>query len=76
MHLIENERVKLTAAYLNGLAIAFMVVGSIGPVLALASQGMRNAELLAIAILALGCLAISLALHYLGRWLLGELKHD
>jgi hypothetical protein len=31
MSLIENERTKLTAAYLNGLAIAIFAIGGLAP---------------------------------------------
>jgi len=34
MSLIQNEQTKLTATYLNGLAIALFGVGGIAPVLA------------------------------------------
>jgi hypothetical protein len=48
-----EERIKLTATYLNGLAIAVMAVGGFAPLV----SGAPNAATVAV------CLVISIALH-------------
>lgn len=73
MNLVRVEQTKLTASYLNGVAIAFLAVGAIGPVLALSSGAAGRVDLASTGVLALGCLAVSIALHYLGRRILGDL---
>jgi len=68
MSLIHNERTKLTATFLNGLAIAFIAVGALAPVLA---GGFRNPAIYVAQ--AAVCLVTAFALHFEARKLLGRL---
>lgn len=60
-----NERVKLTATWLNGLSIAVFAIGVAAPVLPALSAGTLPARLSAIG--ALTCFALSLGLHLIAR---------
>ena len=68
--LIRNEQAKLTATYLNGIAIALAAVGGIAPWIA-------SAETLTIsplrAVLTVGCFATSVGIHWAARRVLGKL---
>jgi hypothetical protein len=66
MHLVHNEQAKLTAAYLNGLAITVFAIGGLGPMISYAF-GDAGKSLWTIAIVAVLCFAGSLALHFLAR---------
>lgn len=74
MHLVHNERTKLTAGWLNTLATALVAAGLIAQAAALlyglSSPAVGAAYTLA---LAFGCLAIGVGLHMLGRALLGRM---
>jgi hypothetical protein len=76
MQLVRTEQLKLSAAYLNGLAIAFLAVGGIGPLLAFAAQSVSGNDFLSIGIIAFGCVCISGALHLFARLSLEGLKDD
>lgn len=65
MTLIRNEQTKLTATFLNGLAIALFAVGGLAPSLGMAS-GSVPASLLVIFLMGY-CLIASLALHLIAR---------
>ncbi len=72
MHLIHNERTKLTATWFNALASAFIAAGAIAPVAAilygLTALPITPARL---AILAVGCTALGFVIHWSARaWLL------
>lgn len=69
MALISNERTKLFATYLNGLAIAAAAVGGIGQAVAAWS----GAVVSGIPIIATWFL-ISLTLHIVGQLALGRLR--
>jgi hypothetical protein len=73
-NLVHNEQAKLTATYLNGIAIAVMVVGVLAPVASqlLASTGATTATQLTL--IALGCAITSVALHYSARRVLTRIK--
>ena len=71
MSLVHNERTKLSATYLNGVAIAVMAVGGLGPVVSVLNGG--AAPVLGIAAVSVICLLGSIALHFLARRLLGSL---
>jgi hypothetical protein len=73
MNLVRNEQTKLMASYLNGLAVAFLAIGGIGPLLAFAAQSSGN-DFLGIGIIAFGCVCISGALHFFARLSLEGLK--
>lgn len=71
MSLIHNERTKLTATWLNGLATAAVAVGSIAPSITAASGTIS--PVLA-AGLALFWLFVGAGLHFSARAVLGRLK--
>lgn len=69
---IHNERTKLTANWLNGLAIALAAVGGFAPAASYLSTG--SGQTTTLTITALGCVFTSAALHWLARRLLGRLR--
>lgn len=75
MFLVPNERVKLTANWLNALATALVAAGLFAPAAAilygLSQFDIGTAYML---VLAAGCLATGSALHVGGRFLLGRLR--
>lgn len=72
MSLIENEQTKLTAAYLNGIAIAVLAVGGLAPIVASFAPD-KDPET-ATFIIYLICVLISAALHWAARIILKGLK--
>ena len=64
--LVENEQRKLTATFLNGIAIAFFAIGGIAPLVGLFSQA-THADWLTVAIVALIFMALSALIHRLAR---------
>lgn len=74
MSLIRNERLKLTATFLNGVAVATIAAGAIAPLAAL-SYGIPGAAAgPTVAFVGLGWLVGGIALHLVGRWLLRRLR--
>lgn len=72
--LVRNERAKLSATYVNGLAIATFAVGGLAPLIALLSASTpASAGAGLIYGLAGFCWIISGALHLLARGILREL---
>ena len=69
--LVHNERTKLSATWLNGVAIAAVAVGAIAPSIA-AFAGTMSVS--AAAGLAVFWLILGIGLHFAGRALLGLLK--
>lgn len=74
MHLVHNERTKLTASWCSMLATALVAAGFFAPVAAvmygLSQLAIGTAYMLAVAG---GCLGLGAALHMLGRAVLGRL---
>jgi hypothetical protein len=66
---VHNERTKLTATYLNGVAIAVIAVGGLAPIF----SAFYNVSLL-LPIGASICFALSLALHYWAKRALKGIK--
>lgn len=64
---VANERIKLTATYFNGVAIAIFAVGAFAPTVALANGTIEPAALFRTTALAVVCLATSAALHSVAR---------
>ena len=62
-----NERKKLTATYLNGLAIAIAAVGGFSPVINFVQTGAASIWTFLVLIV---CGLLSGGLHSLGLWLL------
>ncbi len=72
MSLVGNERTKLTANYLNGVAIAVFAVGGLGSLLAgLNSQD--GVTLFTASVIGI-CFAASMALHWMARLILKGLR--
>lgn len=74
MHLVHNERTKLTASLCNTLATALIAAGFFAPAAApmygLSQLAIGTAYMLAVLG---GCLVLGAALHLLGRAALGRL---
>jgi hypothetical protein len=70
--LVDNEQTKLSATYVNGLAIAIMAAGVVAPLVGVftTDSALPSWQL---ALIFLCCMAISGGLHYVARLLLGEL---
>jgi hypothetical protein len=75
--LVGNERVKLTATWLNTLATATVTVGTLAP-LASAVYGIGPSPLNPAVLLAMVTIwsLAGLALHLGARYVLGWLRHD
>ncbi len=73
MSLIHNERTKLTATYLNGLAIALFAVGALSPLVAVLNAPGRAAPWGTVALMTI-CILASAALHWMARTVLGRLR--
>lgn len=72
MSLVRNEQTKLTATYLNNVAVALFVVGSLTP---LFSMGTDAAEPSTARLIISGlCLVASVALHIVARRVLRRLQ--
>ena len=73
MHLVHNERTKLTAAWRNTLATALVAAGFFAPVAAviygISQLAIGTGYVMA---MASGCLVLGAALHLLGRAVLGD----
>ena len=75
--LIRNERLKLTANWMNAFSIAVMTAGVLGPIAYfLFGLGTKPVNPIYIVEVALCCVVVSVGLHMIGRALLGELEHD
>ncbi|KGJ04991.1 hypothetical protein SAMN04487972_101323 [Paracoccus halophilus] len=72
MSLIRNERTKLTATFINGIAIAVFAVGG----LTQAVKALDPAAKMSVAsvIVTFSCFLGAFALHMIGRWMLGRLE--
>lgn len=75
MHLVHNERTKLTAAWCNMLATALVAAGFFAPAAAL-QYGLSQLAIGrgTMAALAFGCLCLGGGIHMLGRAVLGRLR--
>jgi len=73
MSLIRNERLKLFATYLNGLAIATFALGGLAPTFSILYGTTANSSAFT-AVIAFSCLAGSAALHYVASVVLKGLK--
>ena len=74
MALVANERWKLTATALNGLAVATMVTGFVAPLVAVSygvSGAPGNAYFAAVGLI---WFSAAVALHIAARFVLGSLK--
>lgn len=70
--LVDNEQRKLSATYLNGIAIALITVGVLAPIVAVLTGALSS---LPVGLsLAAGCIALSFGIHSLARQILKRLK--
>ena len=69
--LVRNEQRKLTATFVNGVAIAILGVGGFAPLAATAMSGPLSPI---VALLVLGCASASIGLHLLVRLYLQGLE--
>jgi hypothetical protein len=74
MSLTGNERLKLTAALLNGVATATVAAGAIAPLVAFTYGIPGAATGRTVALISLCWLAGGVVLHLLARWLLRGLR--
>ncbi|WP_422073888.1 hypothetical protein [Tranquillimonas rosea] len=72
--MIRDEQTKLTANYLNGLAIALFALGVFAPSFSVV-YGSRDASLAALASILI-CQVLSAIIHLVARRLLRRLEHD
>lgn len=63
---VHNERIRLTANYLNGTAIAILAIGGFAPIVSYATNT-RSDPIEIIATVSVGCLITSGFLHYIAR---------
>jgi hypothetical protein len=73
MSLIANEQAKLSATYLNGIAIALAGVGGIGPWVAWVVQP-SGQQLLRLGSSSVLCVSLSFVLHVAARKMLRLLR--
>jgi hypothetical protein len=75
MHLVFNERTKLTAAWFNTLATALIAAGAFAPAAALL-YGVSSLPFSGGAMMVLvgGCFVLGACLHLVGRAVLGKLR--
>jgi len=73
MSLINNERAKLSATYLNGIAIAIIAVGGLAPMIA-TLNGPSPPSLSGTSAVGGICILISAILHFIARAILGSLR--
>ena len=75
MFLVENERTKLTASWLNSLAVAVIAAGVFAPAAALVyGLSQLSMSVGSVSGIVMVCFAIGLILHWLARLLLGRLR--
>ena len=71
--LIANERAKLTATFVNGMAIAIFAVGGLTPVFSVLLSGTASATTWLVIGSSFVCSLTSVALHFVARRFLKEL---
>jgi hypothetical protein len=69
--LVRNEQRKLTATYVNGIALALMAVGVFAQAIAFSQSLTLTITSL---VVMFACSALSLSLHWVARYLLGGLE--
>lgn len=67
MSLVHNEQRKLTATYLNGLAIALFAVGGLAPIFSFAFGSAAGQPFWTVLIAAAICIFVSGILHLVAR---------
>ena len=65
-----DETTKLTATYVNGMAIGMVVVGSVAPFINVVVSGYRSAAIGNLLASGAICVGLSAILHLVARWYL------
>jgi hypothetical protein len=68
---VRNERLKISATYVNGIAIAVMAIGCFAPVISVAQSGQVALGPFGLAAI---CFTGSVILHWVARMLLGGME--
>jgi hypothetical protein len=71
---IENERLKLSALYLNGMAVALITAGVFGPIISYTLGIIPSAKPYLVFLFSAGCFLFSAIIHYAARVILGDLQ--
>jgi hypothetical protein len=71
---IHNERTKLTATWLNGVAIALMAVGGFAPTISYLAATVSAPSPEWLTTTSAACFGFSVALHFMARKVLGRLR--
>ncbi len=71
--MVENEQIKLTANWLNGVSIAMVAVGGLAPPLS-GTYAQAPADWSRTVLVSVLCFCLSAGLHYAARRTLGKLK--
>ncbi len=74
LDLVHNERVKLRATYLNGMAIAVLAVGGFAPLASYINSSATAASSGVASGLVLVCMIISWTIHRVAQRGLGDMK--
>ncbi|MEL7347124.1 MAG: hypothetical protein AAFN17_05160 [Pseudomonadota bacterium] len=69
---VEEERIKLSAAYLNGVAVSTLAIGLLAPAVGIAAGSVAAADTVLIALM-MAALFTSFCLHCVDRGVLGRL---
>lgn len=74
MSKIADERTKLTATLLNGIALAMVVAGGVAPLVALSYDLPGSASGPVVALVGFCWTAAGVGFHLAARWLLGRIS--
>ena len=74
LKVVHNERTKLAATYMNGVAIAAVVVGGLAPIISNHFETMSDLEVGLFLVKLILCLLVSVGLHLGASFLLRGLK--
>jgi hypothetical protein len=67
---VQDERTKLTATFMNGIAVAMVAAGGIAPLVAFSYGLPGSVQGATVALVGAGWIAGGFALHFTARWLL------
>jgi hypothetical protein len=73
MSLVQNEQRKLTANYLNSLAVTIFAMGTVSPFISAFVNGIAANHIVSL-IVSIICFPLSVAIHFVARALLKGLK--
>lgn len=73
MSKIDDERTKLTATLLNGIALSMIVAGGVAPLIALSYDLPGSASAPVVALVGFCWTAAGVGFHLTARWILGRL---